>query len=391
MRRRLRSTGKDVTATIRDKIPANSEFVSAEDGGTESGGTVTWTKSVAKGESVTVSFKVKVKANDGTVLKNKAEVIEGSNTYTTNEVENPTPTEPEKTVFSGDTQNKIDGKEVHKDDVLRYEITYKNTTGKDVKVDIRDKIPANSTYVEGSADPATAVTGDTVEWKDLDVAKDGSITVSFKVKVKANDGTVLKNKADVIEGNNTYTTNEVENPTPTEPEKTVYTGTETTNIDGKVVQPGQVLTYKIKYTNTTDSAVTATITDKIPDHTTYVAGSASEGGEFDPTSKTVKWIKQVDKGKSVEVSFNVTVNDDTNGEVLSNTGKVNDGHNDYTTNEVKNPTPTKPEKDVFKSSDTETSIDGKLVRKDEILLYKITYKNTTGEDVTAVITDEIPA
>jgi uncharacterized repeat protein (TIGR02543 family)/uncharacterized repeat protein (TIGR01451 family) len=382
------TTGKDVTATIKDTIPSNSEFVSADNDGTESGGVVTWTKSVAKDASVTVSFTVKVKENNGTALKNKADVNDGHNDYTTNEVENPTPTEPEKDVFKeGGLTQSIDGKEVQAGDKLVYKITYKNTTGKDVTATIKDTIPANSEFV--SADNGGTESGGVVSWTKS-VAKGESVTVSFTVKVKENNGTALKNKADVNDGHNDYTTNEVENPTPTEPEKTVYTGGSTTNIDGETVQPEQELTYKIKYTNTTGEDVTVTITDSIPEHTTYVTDSVSEGGEYDPTSRTVKWIKSVDKGKSVEVSFKVKVDKNVNGAVVSNDSTVNDGNNSYTTNEVKNPTPTEPVKDVFKSSDPETSIDGKLVRKDEVLLYKITYKNTTGEDVTATITDKIP-
>jgi uncharacterized repeat protein (TIGR01451 family) len=159
------TTGKDVTATIRDTIPANSEFVSADNGGTESGGVVTWTKSVAaiEGDSVTVSFTVKVKANDGTALKNKADVNDGHNDYTTNEVENPTPTEPEKDVFKeGELTQSIDGKEVKAGDRLVYKITYTNTTGKDVTATIKDTIPANSEFV--SADNGGTESNGVVTW-----------------------------------------------------------------------------------------------------------------------------------------------------------------------------------------------------------------------------------
>ncbi len=34
---------------------------------------------------------------------------------------------------------------------LLYKVTYKNTTGKDQKVEIKDKIPEYTTYVDGSA------------------------------------------------------------------------------------------------------------------------------------------------------------------------------------------------------------------------------------------------
>jgi hypothetical protein len=90
-----------VTATITDKIPDNSTYVydSAGDGHySDSDRTIKWTKHVANGDSVTVSFKVQVKADDGTTLKNEGRTsMMVITTYTTNEVTNPTgdPTEPD--------------------------------------------------------------------------------------------------------------------------------------------------------------------------------------------------------------------------------------------------------------------------------------------------------
>ena len=71
--------------------------------------------------------------------------------------------------------------------------------------------------------------------------------------------------------------------------------------------------------------------------------------------------KRLEKDKSLTVTFKVRVKKDVNGEVLKNKAKVNDGKNEYDTNEVTNPTPTKPKKEVFKSGTT-TNIDGKKVK-----------------------------
>ena len=381
------TTGEDVKATITDKIPAHTTFVSADNGGTESGGTVTWTLDVAKDAEITVTFNVKVDEDvDGAELKNDAKVKVGENEYTTNEVTNPTPSEPVKDVFkSGDTTTSIDGKVVQPGDQLTYAITYKNTTGADVKATITDEIPAHTSFV--SADNGGTESGGTVTWT-LDVAKDASVTVTFDVKVDDDvNGEVLVNDANVNDGHNDYKTNEVKNPTPTDPEKDVFKeGDTTTSIDGEEVQPGDTLTYAITYTNTTGEDVKATITDKIPAHTTFV--SADNGGT--ESGGTVTWTLDVAKGDSITVTFNVKVDDDVNGATLYNEAKVNDGKNDYTTNETKNPTPSEPVKDVFDSSDLTTSIDGKTVQVGTELVYTITYTNTTGKDATATITDKIP-
>ena len=379
------TTGKDVNATIIDKLPKHTSFVSAENGGTESGGTVTWNVAVPKGESKTVKFTVKVdKDVNGAPIDNVAKVNDGVNDYKTNETHNPTPTEPKKEVFKGGTTTKIDGKVVQPEEELTYEITYNNTTGKDVNATITDKIPAHTKFV--SAENGGTEAGGVVTW-NVAVPKGESKTVKFTVKVdKDVNGAPIDNVAKVNDGVNSYDTNETHNPTPTEPKKEVFKGGTTTNIDGKKVEPGQELTYAITYKNTTGKDVTATITDKLPKHTSFV--SAENGGT--ESGGTVKWTVAVAKDQSVTVKFTVKVDADVNGAPIDNVAKVNDGNNDYNTNEIHNPTSTEPKKEVFKGGTT-TNIDGKRVEPGQELTYAITYKNTTGKDVNAKITDKIPA
>lgn len=52
------------------------------------------------------------------------------------------------------------------------------------------------------------------------------------------------------------------------------------NIDGKNVNRGDILTYKISYKNTADSARYVMITDRIPEFTSYVHGSVNGGGLY---------------------------------------------------------------------------------------------------------------
>ena len=379
------TTGEDVKATITDKIPAHTKFVSAENGGTEAGGVVTWKADVAKDKSITVKFKVKVYGDvNGAPVDNKAKVNDGKNDYDTNETHNPTPTKPKKEVFRGDTTTNIDGKKVEPGETLTYAITYKNTTGKDVTATITDKIPAHTTFVSADNDGKEA--GGIVTWKKA-VEKGKSLTVTFNVKVnKTVNGEPVDNKAKVNDSTNDYDTNETHNPTPSKPVKEVLEFQSTTKIDGKRVEPGQKITYSIKYVNTTGKEADVTITDKIPAHTKFVSAD-NDGKE---AGGVVTWKKKVAKGDSFVVKFTVEVDKDVNGNVVTNKAKANDGENDYDTNEVTNPTPTKPEKEVFKGSTT-TKIDGKVVKGGDELTYAITYKNTTGEDVKATITDKIPA
>ncbi|EGL35765.1 conserved repeat protein [Parvimonas sp. oral taxon 110 str. F0139] len=387
------TTGKKQTVTITDKTPEHTTFVSADNDGTENAGTITWVKEVENGASLTVTFKVKVNDNvNGEKILNKANVVDGKNSYDTNETTNPTPTKPVKDVFApSDNKTSIDGKEVKAGQELLYKVTYTNTTGKEQDVTITDKIPEHTTYVEGSADNNGSFKDGTITWTKEKVANGETFEVTFKVKVKDNvSGEKILNKANVVDGNNKFDTNETTNPTSTKPVKDVFAPSDNkTSIDGNEVKAGQELLYKVTYTNTTGKEQKVTITDKIPEHTTYVENSADNNGVF--KDGTITWTKEkVADGETFEVTFKVKVNDNVNGEKILNKANVVDGNNNFDTNETTNPTPTKPVKDVFAPSDNKTSIDGNEVKAGQELLYKVTYKNTTGKEQTVTITDKIP-
>ena len=380
------TSGEDVIATITDNIPKYTEFVSATDGGQEADGVVTWADiAVEDGQTVTVTLTVKVSDNvTGETIFNEATVYDGENEYDTNEVGNPTP--PKKDVFESLTSTtSIDGEVVQPGQELVYKITYSNTTGEDVKVTITDKIPKYTAFV--SAENGGENKGGTVTWEDVEVKNNESVTVAFTVKVDENvTGETIFNDAKVREGENEYDTNPVSNHTP--PKKEAFEDPEMTiKIDDEVVKPGQELTYKITYTNTSGADVTATITDKIPEYTTFV--SAEDGGQ--ESGGVVRWEDvEVKNGETITVSFTVKVTEDVAGETVFNEATVYDGENEYDTNPVSNPTP--PKKDVFETPESTTSIDGEAVKAKQELVYKITYKNTSGKKIdTLEITDAFPA
>ena len=380
--------GRADDVTITDAVPEHTKYVkgSADNGGIEKDSVITWKKqALGNGETFTVTFKVKVDEDiNGKPVDNQAKVNAAKNKFDTNKTHNPTPTEPKKEVFKGGTTTKIDGKRVEARQELTYAITYKNTTDKDLTATITDKIPAHTKFV--SADNGGTESGGVVKW-NLTVANGKSVTVKFTVKVdKDANGAPIDNTAKVNDGVNDYDTNETHNPTPTEPKKDVFKGGTTTKIDGKLVQPEDELTYAITYTNTTGKDVDATITDKLPAHTKFV--SADNGGT--ESGGVVKWTLPVANGKSITVKFTVKVDKDVNGAPIDNIAKVNDGTNNYDTNETHNPTPTEPKKEVFKYGTT-TNIDGKGVQPVQKLTYQITYKNTTGEERDVTITDKLPA
>ena len=400
------TTADDADVDIFDTVPKYTTFTGnwtadpsegvtfSKKTGEEGRDELTWKAKVEKGKSITVTFEVEVeKATSGTEITNKGHVRESGNVYDTNETSNSKPVKD--VIESPESTTSIDGKTVKPNEVLTYSITYTNPDKKNAQtVQIADKIPTYTKYKEDSASTVNGVTGKlvngSVTWADVKVAAGATITVTFQVTVDDTvSGEMIVNDATVRDSNNTYTTNGVSNPTP--PKKEIYTGTSTTNIDGQRVEPGQELTYSIKYTNPTDDAVAATITDTIPAHTTLVEGSITGGGTL--SGKQITWLKNVPKGDSVIVTFKVKVDEDVSGQILTNESTVKYGDNEYTSNEVSNPTP--PKKEVF-TGGSKTNIDGKDVEPGDELTYQITFVNDKvvdgkAVDVEANIRDEIPA
>ena len=115
------------------------------------------------------------------------------------------------------------------------------------------------------------------------------------------------------------------------------TDTAGTSINGQSVKPGDVLTYTISYTNTTDSDREVTITDTIPKSTTYVNGSADNAGTY--ADGKVTWTKNVAANETWTVKFKVKVDDKVDQDKIENTAQVITGNNTVKTNTTKNPTP----------------------------------------------------
>src|SRR5690606_21232099 len=81
--------------------------------------------------------------------------------------------------------------------------------------------------------------------------------------------------------------------------------------DGKA-QPGEELTFTITVKNTgEENYVGITIEDNIPENTTYLAGSATQGGSF--SDGTLTWMIDLPVGAEEAVSFKVKVVDDVVG------------------------------------------------------------------------------
>jgi len=245
-----------------------------------------------------------------------------------------------KEVFlDNDFSINIDNKSVEKGDILTYTISYTNYTGKKGDVTITDTIPEYTTYVDGSADNGGVYTNGVLTWNLTDIAPDTTVTVTFDVKV-TDTGVTAENKATVLEGTNSYETNIVSNPVKEDTViKDVFLANEpTVSIDGETVNKDDILLYKITYINSDDFAADVTITDTIPEYTTYVDGSADNGGVY-KDGKLI-WNINLAAGESKTVTFKVKVVD-TNI-IVVNQASALEGNSKLDTNIVKNPVESEP-------------------------------------------------
>lgn len=381
-----------VDIVITDTIPQYTTYVtgSADNNGTLNGNELKWTiNNVLPDAVVTVSFKVKVVETNVTIV-NGATILEGTNTYITNEVTNPVKEDKVyKDVFLPVAPTvSIDGKAVEKNDVLLYKITYTNSDDFDADVTITDSIPQYTTYVENSADNGGTFASGVVTW-NLHLSAGESKTVSFKVKVVDTKITVI-NEASALEGENTLKTNQVRNPVDEDIViKDVFdANAPTVSIDGKAVEIGDVLLYKLTYTNFDGQDAEVTIADTIPQYTAYVENSADNNGVF--ANGELTWKFELSAGESKTVSFKVKVTG-KDGEVIINQASGVEGENNIESNQITNIIKEdKIVKDVFDAKAPTVSIDGKQVEVNDILLYTITYTNSDDFDADVTITDTIP-
>lgn len=246
------------------------------------------------------------------------------------------------------------------------ETAHNNAEG---KIAFTHRITAAGTYYfvmkEDTSNPAADIVYDKSEYQITVIAYDQGGYLGYRVTY-AMDG----NAVNSLVFSNVFV--------PQDPvQKDAYIkGKEDISIDGTAVKAGDVLTYEITYTNFTNQTQNElVITDRIPEGTTYVDGSATEKGFVSIKEGTLTWkFDDVKAGEVVVVTFDVTVN---NGRAdIENTAHVVIGNNEYDTNTVTNYT---FDKEVDK---TEAKIG-------EELTYTIKYKNTESGVADITIVDKL--
>ena len=254
----------------------------------------------------------------------------------------------------------VDKKSVKIGDTLTYTISVKNNGDKVAKAIIYDNVPEGTVLLnkDNNEDENTKK----LTWR-VTVEPGETENVEFTVRVKAEKGTI-KNSA-IVNGKTTEET-----------ETGIINITGKKEVNTSEAKVGDTLTYTIKLTNNGNADGTVTVTDEIPAGTTLVEKSITNNGV--ESNGTITWTDvEVKAGDTVEVSFKVTINNDTKTSVTNKA--VIDGNK-----------PTEEVETKVANITGVKSVDKSTAKVGDTLIYTIKLTNSGNGDGKVTVTDEIP-
>lgn len=393
----LTNTGSQTgTVKVTDSIPTGTTFVNGSikvNGETRAdlgaGNLVEGISvPVTTAKQATVSFQVEVRnINDKDQIKNTAHI----NDEPTNE----TVTEYQEPIIS--QSKSADKTIVVAGETITYTITATNTGSLAGTAIIRDEIPTNTMFVEGSVvvdgterpelTAHSLASGIEVSVPAKSGETAGTATVTFQVTVNSGATGSISNTAYV----NDNQTGTVETPIITANKQASETR----------VEVGDTIKYTITLTNSSNVEGTFIVKDSIPANTTFTNESIAINNVID-TSKTLSDLTKNGisvtvpaKGKAT-LSFEVTVNEGTiAGTTIKNTATINGVPTNETTTTVVEPT-----LEISKTAETILDTDGNVEipgqNKNEAeigdtIVYTITVKNTSDVEADVNVTDTLPS
>ena len=367
--------------TITDVIPDDTTYVTSTPPATRVGNQLIWAFSdslaVEASRELTYVVQVAEPLIDGLSIVNATYSVTGSNVYT-GAVGVPVSTDVQAPVLN---IVKIDYTDpIWPGGTLTYTLAYSNTGGADAtSVVISDTIDGNTAFVTSSPLPSN-VMGSTYYWDigDLPAGDADTILITVSVTSPLPSGTLLTNTANVgsVEG---YGAQDIEATTVLgNPELHL---SKEANTD--VVEPGDLITYTISYSNSGDApAIDVHITDTIDANTSFVAS--------DPPHDSGNYVWEIGElwpADTHQITVTVRVTDSLpNGTLLTNDAIVWGAGNITDTDQAIVNVESSPILSVAKEASSS------IIEAGDTLTYTIWYSNTGDAPATGVvISDTLPA
>ena len=297
--------GNASNVVLSDTLPATLSYVpgSATGSVTLSAGALTWNLgSLSRGASGSISFQATVNTGvtAGTLIAASASLACTEAPTPVNSTANITvsPTSPVLTLTATANQTVA-----APGNTITFTLSYSATAAAASNVTITDVLPANLTYVTGSAGSNGSYSAGTLTWAIGNLSAGAGSSVTFQATINAGTaaGAALVNSANI-----TCT----QAPTP-------VTGTATVTVippvltltaaaSPTVAAPGATITCTVTYSATVAGATNVTLTDALPANLTYLTGSASGGGTY--AAGTLTWsLGHLNVGATGSLTFQATV------------------------------------------------------------------------------------
>ena len=390
------TTSSSASVTITDVLSKGLSYVSGSSNlgepsvtnNSDGTSTLVWNRTLASGVSESLIYSAKA-TGSATMVENGASIKYGNNPVIDLDViKNSVPTKD----YASDTPNGKGNIEVKKGNTIKYNIKYGNTTSSSASVTITDVLSKGLKYVSGSSNyPIDSITKNadgttTIVWtRTLAPGASESLTYSAKTTGEA---TMVQNGANIKYDNRASIDLDVlKNTVPTKD----YASDTPKGKDRVEVRENDEIKYSIKYGNTTSGTQSVRIVDILSAGLTYVENSAKIGNSSaepivtkdEGTGETILvWTKILNSGISEELTYSAKIN----GALTLVQNKADIKYNDRPNIDLdvlKNPVPTK----VY-SPESPSGLNGYLVKKGDVIKYRIKYANAydTEENVTIIDT-----
>ncbi len=383
--------------TITDAVPANTTFVSADMGGTENSGTITWNLGDKNpGDSGTVTFVVKVASPlaNGTVIDNTAQICGEGELVT--ETEGLTQKCDEDSTTTITQSAPVLGLEKTNDkpvaspgDIVNYTIRWTvDGNSQATNVTLTDTVPSGEEVIIGTISDGGTYNAPsrTITW-NLGTQfphAEGAVTYSVKLNSPLANGTTIVNIAKLM-SDETDPVFVQDDSTVTVQSGPILTIDKTVNIT-TFVNPGATVNYTVTIKNTgTDAAVNVQLIDLLPAGFTFT--------DFGGSSHTFN-LGNLAAGAETSVTYKVTIGAAVAAGIYDNLAVASaDNHGNVTDKvgvEVKLPTVLGEE--ALPKLVIEKSVDKTFINPGDSATYKIKITNTgDAPAVNVQLQDVLPA